>query len=239
MADSDTRSRSRATAVTEEDAGVGRVVSGTPEYQGFLEPRQLCLRQGQPGHQLPPSPPEPGAGQAEIQRRRRAPHHLPRLWPTCASVPPHFPGSPVWRWLWGPLGLEKLLEPALRLSGQESGGHVLSRRRAGRAGSAGAEPARSGVCAFRPRQTQLVVGFVRMRSHLRGSPEFRGEPTSTLPSLERTWGTKDGRQERHPKAIGWEAFRRLCRPYRCRSPGPRRLAWPLGAGTCWGWLAGA
>lgn len=90
MADSDTRSRSRATAVTEEDAGVGRVVSGTPEYPGFLEPRQLCLRQGQPGHQLPPSPPEPGAGQAEIQRRRRAPHHLPRLWPTCASVPPTF-----------------------------------------------------------------------------------------------------------------------------------------------------
>lgn len=121
MAGSDTRSCSRATAGTEEGAGGGRVVTGTPQYPGFLEPRQLCLRQGQPGHQLPASPPEPGVGQAEIQRRRRAPHHLPRLWPTCASVRPTFPcleGSPVWRWLWGPLGLEKLLEPALRLSGR-------------------------------------------------------------------------------------------------------------------------
>lgn len=77
MAGSDTRSCSRATAGTEEGAGGGRVVTRTPEYPGFLEPRQLCLRQGQPGPQLPPSPPEPGAGQAEIQRRRRAPHHSP------------------------------------------------------------------------------------------------------------------------------------------------------------------
>lgn len=238
MAGSDTRSCSRATAGTEEGAGGGRVVTGTPEYPGFLEPRQLCLRQGQPGPQLPPSPPEPGAGQAEIQRRRRAPHHSPDCVQLVHPCPP-LSGSPVWRWLWGPLGLEKLLESALRLSGQESGGHGLSRRRAGRDGSAGAEPARSGVCAFRLRWTQLGVGFVPMRSHLRGSPEFRGEPTSTLPSLERTWGTKDGRQESHPKAIGWEAFRRLCQPYRCRSPGPRRLAWPLGARTCWGWLARA
>ena len=66
MAGSDTRSCPRAPAGTEEGAGGGRVVTGTPEYPGFLEPRQLCLRQGQPGHQLPASPPEPGVGQAEI-----------------------------------------------------------------------------------------------------------------------------------------------------------------------------
>ena len=41
---------------------------------------------------------------------------------------PHFPGSPVWRWLWGALGLEKLLEPALRLSVFTTGSLPLMKR---------------------------------------------------------------------------------------------------------------
>lgn len=106
----DTRSSSGATAGAEEGAGGGCVVAGTPEHPGFAAPLQVSLPQGQPGSQLP-SPPAPGgrrgpqpcAGQAEIQRRRRAPFTSPALGQLVHPCPP-LSGKPCLEVALGPTG---------------------------------------------------------------------------------------------------------------------------------------
>lgn len=59
-------------------------------------------------------------------------------------------------------------------------------------------------------QTHLGVGFVRMRSHLRFSPEFRGGPISALTVLDRTRGVKENGRDPEDNRVG--AFLRLCGP---------------------------
>lgn len=94
-----------------------------------------------------------------------------------------------------------------------------SRPSADRLGSAGAGRARSGVCACQFPQTHLGVGFVWMCSHLRFSPEFRGEPISVLTALDRTRGVKGNRRD--PQGNRVRAFPGLCGPTGagCGDPG--------------------
>jgi hypothetical protein len=196
----------------EEDAGGYCVVTGTlargsiecsPVWQRlpqgrYRSPAPLsltgsCHSRGRQGGEKGDQ--RPGESTAQSQQRRLAgpsPTSPSSVWPTPVSAPAP-PGSAAGVSLLDSRAWSSCPTPHSGFAGMDpEGGHRVARHRAGGTGGL------AGVCVSRSLRTHLGVGFVRVRSHLRGSPSSGGE-ADCPPPLCLSWRGSgcSGGQERH------------------------------------------